>query len=712
MTLTNGLTHITTLNYDTNNNLHKITSPPTASGQTAAATSFAFNTPSGVSGNTYLPSSSVDAQTNCSSFTYDPAGNQTGSYSGFAPGTNCDGMTSGTGVSALVNAYQGDSGVPSCSGKTGELCTTTKPDGGVTSYSYNANGELTSIVQPGGSCTGTRKLCTTITYDGLSRPLTVTDGKNQKDTYSYDVWDRITQILYNGTTTCNTSAGTCIQFTYDGDGNVLTRVDSTGTTTFVYDTLNRLTEEKLPSALDACSGFAGIKYYYDNASNLTKYCDAGGAVTYAYDAANRNVGTATGAGSCTPGAIVQPCTVNAYDSANELTGITYPTSTGVTDTLGYDGAGHQTSEVVAQGSTNLEVVTNSYANGATDLQLQHATLNWLTGIGKTYSYDSQTRLTGVAETGTGSNNYGYTYDGDGNLTKETVGYATATYTYNSNDAVCWDYFGVSTNGCTSPPSGANQFTYDANGNETATTNGESISYNSVNQTTSLTPEGGSALSMAYTGTDSTQRTSAGSTTFANSIFGVAESNTSGTTTMFTRDANGRLNVIYVGGTRYYVYYDANGSIGGLFNASGTNEASYTYDSYGATTASGADSSYDPFRFKGGYQDSTGFYKFGTRFYNPATASWTQQDSLPGSIQSPSTVNRYAYVAGDPVNNADPSGKNFLTDLAGVGIGVVSLGLGIIAAPAAIGIAGIALGVAGLALGGNSLACDLGSGLAC
>ncbi len=46
-------------------------------------------------------------------------------------------------------------------------------------------------------------------------------------------------------------------------------------------------------------------------------------------------------------------------------------------------------------------------------------------------------------------------------------------------------------------------------------------YNSVNQTTSVTPAGGSALSMAYTGTDSTERTAAGSTTFANSIFGVA-----------------------------------------------------------------------------------------------------------------------------------------------------------------------------------------------
>ena len=666
MSLTNALTQITQLGYDTNNNLNAITSNPTASGQTAAATAYDFNTPTtgtgAVAGGASLASSSTDAQANCASFAYDANGNQTASYAGFAPGTLCDGMTSGTGVTSVQNAYQGD-GTTTCGGQPGELCSTTSGGGNVTNYSYDSLGQLIQVIQPGGSCSP-RTVCTTITYDSLSRPLTVTDGKNQQTTYTYDAWDRITQILYNGTTSCSVSAGTCIQFVYDVDGNVTSRVDKTGTTTFVYDTLNRLTEEDLPSALNHCSGSSGIKLSYDDANNLTTYCDAGGMITYTYDIANRNVGVAYGTGSCTPGAIVQPCTAYAYDDANELTGITYPTSTGnMTDALVYDGAGHQTAEVVSKpagggGTTYLSVQSSTYTNVHKDMTLQHTTLNWITGIGATNSYDSQNRLIQSAGSGSGSTTYGYTYDGDGNMIRETIGYLPVTYTYSPSDSLCWGVLGASSNACLSAPSGANQYTYDNDGNQTGNTAGESISYNSVNQTTSMnSPSGGSAVSMAYTGTDSTERTAAGSTTFANSIFGVAESTTSGTNTFFARNATGRLDHITIGGTVYFPYYDGAGSIAGLFDTSGNTAGTYTYDPYGGTTVtSGSAAVSNPFRFKGGYQDTTSFYKFGTRFYNPSTASWNQADANQGTIQSPSSVNKFVYAGADPVNSVDPSGR--------------------------------------------------------
>ncbi len=701
-TLTNGLTQITKLQYDTNNSLNKITSPPTATGQTPAASTYDFNTPQSVNGGTYLPSSGTDAQQNCASFTYDANGNQTGIYEGFATGTNCDGETSGTGVTSVTDGYQGDG--PSCNGKAGELCTTTSGAGNVTNYSYDSQGQLIQVVQPGGNCqSGSRSLCTTITYDGLSRPSTVTDGKGQETTYTYDSWDRITQILYNGTTTCRTSAGTCIRFTYDADGNVLNRVDQSGKTIFHYDMLNRLTEEDLPNATDSCSGFSGMTYSYDAASNLTAYCDAGGAVTYAYNAANLDVGVATGTGSCTPGAVVQPCTAYTYNAANQLTNITYPTSTGVTDTLGYDGAGHQTSEVVAKGGTNLSAEAYNYANGTSDMQLQHAAFNFNTGLGTTYSYDTQDRLSGASETGSGATNYSYTYDADGNLTYETAGYIPVSYAYNASDALCWSVYATSSNACANPPSGATRYSYDGDGNQTGNSAGEAISYNSVNQTTSMTPAGGSALSMAYTGTDSTQRTSAGPTTFANNTFGVAESTTNSTPTYFTRDANGRLNSITVGGAQYYVYYNGAGSIAGFFNTSGTNMASYSYDPYGGTTPGGTDPSYNPFRYKGGYEDSTGFYKFGTRYYAPGTASWTQQDSMAGTIQSPGTINRYAYAGDDSVNEVDPSGYcslfGCIAEVANLVVGTIAgSAVGVLCEGASFGLATLECGALGIGTG--------------
>src|ERR1035441_4873525 len=327
--LQNALTQVTTLGYDNSNNLNAITSP----GTTTATAS--YNTPVSPTDNQYLPSSATDPSSHCSSFSYDTNGNQTTTTSGLTPvggaGTNCDNATGGSGSTptTVTNTYQ--TATSGCGAKIGELCTTTSGLGHVTTYGYDANGNVTSVIQPGGSCTpGSRSLCTTITYDALSRPVTVTDGKGQKTSYSYDIWDRITQLLYNGTSTCNTVAGTCIQYGHDADGNVTSRIDSTGTTVLVYDTEHRLVTEELPGGANACIGSFpyGITYTYDAASNLATYCDGGGVVRYAYDAANNNIGVATDGGSCTPGAVVQPCTSYTYDANSQKTGITYPSSTG------------------------------------------------------------------------------------------------------------------------------------------------------------------------------------------------------------------------------------------------------------------------------------------------------------------------------------------------------------------------------------------------
>jgi RHS repeat-associated protein len=656
--LINGLTYQSTLAYGANNLVNQITAPPTSSGQSAVNDYASYATPNTVTGYADLPSSSLDGEGSCTAYTYDTAGNITATYSGLAATsgtTNCDGKSTGTGVSALTNAYQGD-GSTTCGGKTGELCTQTSGNGNTTTYGYDSSGELTSVTAPGGSCTGTRKLCTSYSYQSNnSRVATVTDGKDQVTTYSYDGDNRVTQILYNGASSCVYSSGNCVTFTYDGDGNVLTREDKTGTTTFVYDDLNRLVKEELPSGANACSGLspAGITYGYDSASNLTSYCDAGGTVTYAYDPANRVLGVATGSGSCASGDIVQPCTQYGYNNANELTSITYPTSTGVVDTIGYDQAGDETSTVVAKSGTDLEDLGYTFWQSTTDKPLRQSVDNMLSGVTTSYSYDAHDRLTG-ASTGTGSTSQSYGYDLDSNLTTEDLGGTTTTLAYNADDQLCWAYAGTSSNTCSAAPTGSTTYAYDADGNQASSSAGESLSYNPLNQTTSMTPAGGSALSMAYAGVDSTQRTSVGSTTLTNNVFGVASSTTSGTSTYFTRDPGGNLNSVLVGATRYYVFYDGAGSVAGLINSSGTQVGSYSYDPYGNTTATGTDASVDPYRFQGGYEDTSGFYKFGTRYENPALGTWTQED--PASVNY---LEGYVFDGADPVNNVDSGGTCIL-----------------------------------------------------
>jgi len=256
---------------------------------------------------------------------------------------------------------------------------------------------------------------------------------------------RVTQILYNGATSCVYTSGNCLTFVYDADGNQTSRHDATGTATYYYDTLNRLTTESLPSAANACSGSSpsGITYTWDAESNVTSYCDAGGAVTYSYDGANRMTGLATDGGNCTSGPVVQPCTTYGYSNANQVTSITLPTAVSVTETLGYNNAGQETSVTVKHSGTTIDSFSYVYTQSTNDRPMLQSSVN---GSATTaYRYDVQERLcwaytgtttvTSCATPPTGADSY--TYDADNNLLTTDLAGTTHTMTYTAADELCW-----------------------------------------------------------------------------------------------------------------------------------------------------------------------------------------------------------------------------------------------------------------------------------
>jgi RHS repeat-associated protein len=92
-----------------------------------------------------------------------------------------------------------------------------------------------------------------------------------------------------------------------------------------------------------------------------------------------------------------------------------------------------------------------------------------------------------------------------------------------------------------------------------------------------------------------------------------------------------------------------GSILALKDMDGTSVVTYSYDAYGAGTASTRDN--NPFQFAGRENDETGLYYYRARYYSPYMQRFIQSDpiGLNGGI------NTYDYVLGDPINFNDPLG---------------------------------------------------------
>jgi RHS repeat-associated protein len=644
-TSTDALSQTTTASYDVNNNLTQVLPPMLGVGHSAASSSANYQTPSTVSGYIYLPSSSTDAQGKCTAIVYDAAGNVTDVYAGQS--SPCDGITGGTHTSSR---FQGDPGV-SCGAKTGELCSTTEALGNVTSYTYDTNGNLTSI-------TPTSPLgATTITVDPVSRVSSVTDGKGQKTSYSYDALDRITQILFNGANSCTPSTGNCVSNTYDGNGNVTTMIDNVGTTTYYFDKLNRLTTQTLPNAASNCAGSspAGITMTYDSADNLTSYCDSGGVVSYAYDSAGRLTSVAEPGGNCGPTPSL--CTTFGYNANNQRTQTTFPG--GATLTVGYDNARNMASAVGKdKNGALLTAFGYAYSAGTNDRQLRQSTTESdpVASNTYTYSYDGLSRLTQASVTSGSGTSYSYSYDGNGNLSSKTAGASTISFGYNAANQLCWMYAGSSSNPCASAPTGATTYTFDANGNEIGSSSGASFSYNPKNQTTAITYGGGTVSPLVYAGTGQGFRTTAGSTTLDNGPFGVQIATASGTSTYYLRDNRGNLIAERIGSNRYYYLDDGFGSVVAVISGDGLTVGDrYGYDPYGNTTYHSCTIA-NPWGYAGGYTDSTGLIKFGARYYDPVTARWSQLDPLTqGRASAACGCSAYAYANDDPINLADRSG---------------------------------------------------------
>ncbi len=543
-----------------------------------------------------------------------------------------DTTTGGTGITSASYAYNANGTI--ASEKDGKLNTT--------SFAYDSQGNLTKVtfaapLDP-----------QELTYDGLSRVTSLTDGDANKTSYTYDNLDQVLKVTY----TDNTS----VSYTYDANGNITSITDHTGVTKYTYDADNRQVTKTLP-------GGTVITTSFDPVGNLTSLSTVGGTTTYGYNAVNllSSLTEPTGA-----------TTTFSYDANYHRTQTSYPN--GVTMNTTYDKAGQILSVIGKHGTTVLTSYTYTYTPNNLRSQVVDQT-----GQKTTYTYDSLSRLTGANvynSAGTHENAFTYAYDAAGNRTSYTQGVTspgTITYTYNAANEL------VSHSG--NIPNGV-KYTYDNNGNVTGWTPvSPSITYNKTNQMTAF-----GSTTFSYSGPDQDQRVQVNSTNYVYSGLGCdCESNSAGST-YYTHDNKGQLIDERTSTGTYYYLFDGLGSVVGLTDSTGAlaGNETYHYDPYGQLISQPRTPALrtNTWRYASGYYDvSTGLYKFGIRYYDAAIGRWTQRDPVGGSLQETVKANPYVYADDDPVNLVDPTGAFCIPN----GLGAVAL--------AAIGAATIAGAIA-------------------
>jgi RHS repeat-associated protein len=336
-------------------------------------------------------------------------------------------------------------------------------------------------------------------------------------------------------------------------------------------------------------------------------------------------------------------TAITYDVDDMRLTTAYPN--GVTLYFSYDAANRIT-RVLGKKPASGEILTDFtyvWRNAAgADTGLRQSVTD-KAGNRTSYSYDALNRLT-RAETrnaaGTLLDSFAYAYDANSNRSSQSVNGATTGYSHNAADQLT--------------TAGSVTYSYDGNGNETGHSGGRAWAYNAKDQAVSVTPPGGSALSMSYTGTGQFERVTRGSTSFRTNGLGLGYETTGTTSSYFTRDDGGQLLGMRVGSAAYYYLTDGLGSVAAVTDGYGAVAATYSYEPFGKVKSSTGTLA-NPYRWLGAlgvYLDTaTGLYKMGTRYYDPALGRFTQVDPLFGG-----SANAYDYAAQDPIGNEDVDGQ--------------------------------------------------------
>ncbi len=115
---------------------------------------------------------------------------------------------------------------------------------------------------------------------------------------------------------------------------------------------------------------------------------------------------------------------------------------------------------------------------------------------------------------------------------------------------------------------------------------------------------------------------------------------------------------------YYYHNDNLGSSNVLTDRTGQMVEHYEYATFGKTSYQDNTSAYQVSnRYTGQiFDDETGLYYYGARYYDPQLGRFIQSDTIVPSAGAPQTLNRYSYCNNNPLNFTDPSGHSWFSSV--------------------------------------------------
>lgn len=550
--------------------------------------------------------------------------------------------------------------------------------GRVTTYNYDADRRLTSVVEPLTSTTtrttqyqyyedgtlediidansndthyaidiesrpvsktyqyGTSSATTeTYAYENTtSRLHSITDALGQVKTFAYAEDNRITGITY--TSSVNTTPN--VTFTWDPYFPRLSSMtDGTGTTNYSYTPIGTNGALKLSSTAGPYSNDT-VGLTYDALGRLSGRNITSGNETFGYDAISRTNSHVTPLGSFTYGYLGQSSLTASRSVTNG--------STTVSTSWGYDTDAHDWRLLTIGNSGVTRSYTLSYAisgggqNPYDILKITDtaAAGNPLSSRTHTYTYDLSDRLL------TGTNGTSpYVYDKLDNATT----FATTHPTYNGfNQIKTW---------------GSLTYAYDANGNLTSGDGVKTYKWDAENRVIEIDYVGTSNKSVfTYDGMGhriSDAETVSGSTTTTYYEWcgsSICQTRNSSQTAIRRDLDEGEYNVssgqklIYMPDQLWSVRDVLDGTTGSLVQ-------SYDFNPYGSQNRASGSTPTD-YRFAGLFLHTQSALNFATyRAQDGGTGRFINRDPTRES----GGIDLYAYVGADPINEFDPYGLDWV-----------------------------------------------------